>query len=680
LNYASDIAQNRLFQFAILCSLVAGAGLFADRFNTDRHLVSLRASLLEMSATLRAQIERELTESIVVSRAMVAGIATNPDLNQVEFAAQAARLKRQNSEIVNIAAAPGLVVKYVYPLERNGAVLGLDYRATEVQLAAVELARVSKRPVLAGPVDLIQGGVGLIVREPVFVANPSTGKDEFWGIVSVVIDWGLFLDRAGVIDQSRILSIAIQGRDGIADSDAMVFGDSNTFRNDPVLQTVELPFGFWRVAVLPLNGWPTRAPNSTTIWAIVFLLGLMAALAWNALFKARVNKERAQRQLLDAIETTDDGFAFYDARDRFVMCNSKYRKFYQKSEHLLVAGHNFSQIIRGGIQAGQYPAAKGREEDWFQERMKAHNQPHSEVIQQIEGGHWLKISERRTPDGGTVGFRVDITELVHAREAAEAANKAKSEFLANINHEMRTPLTVIQGYNTFLLKPQYLPSYAPMMAALEKKRLSRPGLKKAVNNLLSDVSDYAKRAEDASKTLSTLVSNSLDFSNIEAGNMILASDRIKIGGIVSSLVKKYECQAESKNICLNVNVDSVDIRGDETRVRQILDSLIGNAVKFTETGHVTIRAESKEGYMIFEVCDTGIGIEEAHQEKIFQTFQQGDGSNTRKYGGAGLGLALSYKLVQLQGGCMKVNSKTGLGSTFSFTIPVWTHPKTNPAA
>ena len=173
MNYASDIAQNRLFQFAILCSLVVGAGLFADRFNTDRHLVSLRASLLEISATLRAQIERELAESIVVSHAMVAGIATNPDLNQVEFATQAARLKRQNSEIIKIAAAPGLVVKYVYPLERNGAVLGLDYRATEVQLAAVELARVSKRPVLAGPVDLIQGGVGLILREPVFVANPS---------------------------------------------------------------------------------------------------------------------------------------------------------------------------------------------------------------------------------------------------------------------------------------------------------------------------------------------------------------------------------------------------------------------------------------------------------------------------------------------------------------------------
>lgn len=667
--------RNRFIQIIPICLLIAAVGVIADRENTNSYLRELRTSLIETSLTLRAQIERELAESFVISRAMVAEIALRPELQQNEFSAKAERLIGNSPEIINIAAAPGLIVKYVYPLERNSAVLGLNYRSTNEQLAAVELARVTRKPVLAGPVDLMQGQVGFIVRDSVYFDDPTTQKEVFWGVVSVVVDSDQLFRHAGNIEQENRVKIAIRGKDGLAENGGMVFGDSSIFFGDPVLQNIELPFGSWQLAVLPVNGWPQKALNSGTIWAVVLLVGFLAVLFLDALFSARAKKEQAQRQLIDAIETIEDGFVVYDAHDRFVMCNSKYREFYRKSAHLFVYGRTFTEIIKRGVEAGQYPEAKGREEEWCKERIAAHSQPSGEIRQKIEDGRWLKISERKTPDGGTVGFRVDITELVRSREAAVAAEKAKSDFLANINHEMRTPLTVIQGYSAFLLKPQYLPSYAPIMAELEGSQLSRPELKDAVTNLLSDLRDYAGKIRTASQTLLSLINDSLDFSDVLAGNMVLASDRVNAKKVAESVIEDYKCQADARNVALLVDIDDMAIRGDEARIRQILENLVSNAVKFTEDGQIEIKAESDNGFMNFKVSDTGIGIDETRQKEIFETFAQGDGSNTRAYGGTGLGLALCYNLVKLHGGCLKVISKTGVGSTFSFTIPLWSQPQ-----
>ena len=154
---------------------------------------------------------------------------------------------------------------------------------------------------------------------------------------------------------------------------------------------------------------------------------------------------------------------------------------------------SFEAIIRGGVARGQYPDAIGREEDWIRQRMAMHREAAGETILKLDNGHWLRVVERRTPDGHTVGFRIDITELVEARERAEQASQAKSLFLASMSHEIRTPLNAVLG----------------MLRLLRRTPLTvRQG-------------DYVMKTEGAARTLLALLNDILDASKIEAGKMEL---------------------------------------------------------------------------------------------------------------------------------------------------------------
>jgi signal transduction histidine kinase len=238
-------------------------------------------------------------------------------------------------------------------------------------------------------------------------------------------------------------------------------------------------------------------------------------------------------------------------------------------------------------------------------------------------------------------------EIGEKGQQLEIASKHKSQFLANMSHELRTPLNAILGYTELILDEIY-------GAVPEKLR------------------EVLERVQQGGRHLLDLINDVLDISKMEAGQLTLSLNDYSMAEVVYTVSTAVESLAAEKDLALKVDL-APDLplgKGDERRLAQVLLNLVGNAIKFTDTGEVQIQVTARDGAFAVAVADTGPGIAEADQQKIFEEFQQADSSSTRPKGGTGLGLSIVKRIVEMHGGRVWVESSLGKGSTFWFTLPV----------
>ncbi|MGG5823716.1 response regulator [Falsiroseomonas sp. HW251] len=400
-----------------------------------------------------------------------------------------------------------------------------------------------------------------------------------------------------------------------------------------------------------------RALVASGAFALLVLLLAAALLLWLTQ-RERIEAERAawRARLENALESMSDGFVMFGPDDRLIACNETYKTFYKISAPFIRHGAHFRDILREGALRGQYPQA-GPDIEAFINAMDYWRHSNNPPIERLlPDGRWVLITERSTPDGGTVGIRTDITqlkrameELAGARDAARAAGEAKSQFLARMSHELRTPLNGILGFAQVLLRD--------------------PALTR-------DQREQVATLNEAGKHLLELVNSLLDLSKIEAGKLDLRPEPTALRPLLDGCAGLLVPEVARKALRLTLDVrpgTPAAVEADATRLRQLLLNLLSNAVKFTPPGGaVSLRAmpgPGGEGVRL-EVEDTGPGIPADKRHLLFEDFSQLFTLPGQEMAGTGLGLAISARLAALMGGRIGCEEARAGGALFWVDLPL----------
>ncbi|CCV06357.1 Diguanylate cyclase/phosphodiesterase with PAS/PAC and Chase sensor(S) [Mesorhizobium metallidurans STM 2683] len=257
--------------------VIAISAVFADHQNKVLSDQAARADVLAKVNLIRAKLEGNINGNLQLVQGLVAAVVTEPYMGQQRFASLASNLFGGDSQLKNIAGAPDLVISLMYPMEGNERAIGLDYRKDERQRAGALRARDERKLILAGPVNLRQGGQGFVGRIPVFV--PSAGNTErFWGIISAVVDVQRLYRASGLSDDDLGIDVALIGKDALGPGGEQFFGNEGVAKSDPVTAEILLPSGSWRIAAIPKNGWPSTPDNAWFLRAIMAVAGALVVI------------------------------------------------------------------------------------------------------------------------------------------------------------------------------------------------------------------------------------------------------------------------------------------------------------------------------------------------------------------------------------------------------------------
>lgn len=627
-----------------------------------------REGLLRELNLLRGKIEATVFEESARVHGVEAVIKAHPDITQEEFAKIAKEIAGAGHRIRNIAAARDLVITHMYPIEGNEKAIGLDYRRSAGQWRAVRQAIEAKSLVLAGPVDLVQGGAAFIVRSPIFLdtspkfsgPNEKGQVSELWGVVSTVIDVEEILSLIRPFKEKDIV-VSIRGKDALGEAGAVFYGEAALFESEAAVLPVSLPYGSWQIGGVMTK---QAKPGFVALWSMrLALLFSIITVLLVSLFRYRSLTREADAARRTELSERKYRALFDHALDAIFILDPKTMKIHDLNQVAARRlGYERQELLDkpiGFINANHEVVTREVKPDLATNR---HGHGRFETSHRKKNGDIMLVEVGRSLiniDGRDLFISIarDVTARKEQEEAlrnaqvlAEQANLAKSTFLANMSHEIRTPMNGVLGMAELLLG-ETLPD----------------GQKKKVETI----------REEGSMLL-TVLNDVLDISKIEAGQLALEEVDFDLIAMLRSVEELATAQIGGKDLTVEVSQDGIlssGLTGDPTRIRQVLVNLVNNAIKFTYSGMVTIAVSQIERVpglieTRFEVTDTGVGISEEHLAHIFDSFAQADASTTRQFGGTGLGLSICNSLVDLMDGSIGVSSRSGEGSSFWFTIPL----------
>jgi chemotaxis family two-component system sensor kinase Cph1 len=621
----------------------------------ERRQEAARAELVSHLSVLRAKLENNLTAPLLISRGLVAQIALHNGISDTEFAMAASLTMQDYPSIRNLTMSRGTVISAVFPYEGNQAVLGVDYHSRPDQWPTVERAIKSRKPVVAGPVKLIQGGTALIGRVPVFLPNAGAGEPVLFGLISVVIDIPKVFAASGLDAASLPMELALRGRDGLGRKGDMIWGEEAVFRRNPVEMEVTLPDGTWVMAAIPKGGWQD---GDSQLWVtggmgmVLFLVIALASFGWA--FYAR-RQWQAQRHVAESEE-----------RYRAVVETAPMAVIVHRDGLILFANTQASRMLK--IAPGETLAGRRLQDFLHPDSHADLDERVRKILQEqpdsaISGAARYVTRQAEVIETEVVSARVHLQDqpavlsVIHdvtQRHRAEAERESLLENLRRSNedlqqfayiasHDLQEPLRNVAGY-VQLLGRRY------------RGRLDK------------DADDFIDYAVNGTKRMQEMITSLLDYSRLRHDDGL--SERIDSRAVLDEALADLGPAMDEAGAVVEVVGKMPMVSARRVELARIFLNLIGNAIKYRRSDaspHIRISARRDDMTWVFTVSDNGIGIEPAYLDRIFTLFQRLHPRDT--YEGTGIGLAICRKLVLHNGGRIWAESETGRGSSFHFSLP-----------
>lgn len=591
-----------------------------------QHNLSMR-QVVAAAGQLRALIESEMNGPLNLSFGLAAYIkASHGQVRDSEFDVLLPNLVQQGRHIRNMSIAPDNRISYVYPLLSNEKTLGLYYPELTDQWPDIARVIQNRTPQMAGPLNLVQGGVGFIHRIPVYLPD-----DRYWGIVSTVLDiqsiWNILLNRASDLE----VLVAVRRYD-TPDSIALLVGDAGLFKSDAILLDLKVADARWQLAVVAsespalLQGWPIRL----ICWGICLMLWLLVLSVFIA--------NRRLAQTADAWQQSEAYFrtVLNSVADAIVVVNKAGQIDQVNPAALALFGYQPGQLSGKNYQQLFIDVPLLKPQDATLELTALHHSGQSILIElnQTHINHQQQAL--------IVLLMRDITER-------KRIDQLKEEFVSTVSHELRTPLTAING-------------------ALGLLAGGVVGQVTPAQQQLLDI------AQQNGQQLAMLINDILDIEKLAAGKMQLYLQPLDIMPLVLQAKNRNLPLAQQSGVQLKIQsdlTDQVQVLVDENRLQQVFANLLANAIRFSpEQGLVLLEIRLIGIKVRVSVTDQGPGVPAEFIPRLFQKFSQADSSSSRRLSGTGLGLAISKELIERMGGEIGFQPNSPTGACFYIDLPV----------
>lgn len=609
----------------------------------------IRAEMLTLMTGVKSNLEKALYSRIYYTRGVAAYVALNPEISNAEFAELSKEYIRNDTVISTMALSKNCILNAIYPEEGHQAAIGLNLLDHPDRKEIVEKTIQTKLTFVAGPVELVEGGIAFISYTPIF--DKSAGmENKFWGVTDIVIKEESLLNEAGITASDANYYYALRGVNGTGSKGAQFWGNNTVFANNPATINIELPIGTWELGAIPKKGWESYSDQDLTLFLILLISAFFISLLIWLFSKAVLKLKNSEKELKAVFNSLSNLVIEFSIDGDYLNINSIYKDMLVLPKRDML-GKNVSDIFdketadffksaihkcitSTELQVIEYSLEIENVERWFMARLSYKNED-SVIFNAYD------ITEKKKQNEQLIKSEIELKKL----------NKTKNKFFSIIAHDLKGPLGTHQSILQSLIE-----DYDELG---EKTR----------KNLIISI-------KESSDNLYTLLKNLLNWSMSQSGKIKINKKKLNLNDTCSGMFSQFHKSAQLKNITFINRLDkTADVYTDKNLTETILRNLISNALKFTKNGgEVCVSSEQteKNGNSVLKiiVSDNGIGISSKKLKTLFRLDVAQSTPGTDKEMGNGLGLILCKEFAEKLDSKITVDSTPGEGSTFAFELPL----------